>query len=367
MQKQKIYRAIFAVSAVVFLISSAFLVSCWWGYRQADSEYEQIAGEVVLDRNAPVPGGAAPEDKDRPALSIDFAELRAVNRDIAAWIDFPGQDASYPVVQGTDNEHYLNLTFNGTRNSSGTIFADSRNDGLMTDGNTIIYGHNMKNGSMFGFLKKYLRREHYEQYPYFDVYLPDGAYRFAIISCARIRAYLENYQILFTGDKDRQAYINRIRATEQFAVGPVESDGGVPEAKYVLELLSDEGEVKPDAGAAGSGAAAPEKGTVAEESTGTGSGTGAEKGTGTEGDTGAGSGTGAEKGTGTEGGTGAENGTGTGRGTGAEEGTGADGEEPYTEDPGGAPPLVLLSTCSGSDHEYRFVVLAQVQKFYPAD
>ena len=170
-QEKKIYQILFLLSACIFLICAGLLLSFWWDYHKADEEYREVAENAVTvrqDISAPETAASGSrqaggnstaldiiEDENPPMLLVDFDELAAVNGDVAAWIDFPGQPISYPVVQGDDNSRYLRLSFKGSSSSSGAIFLDYRNDGLMKDGNTIIYGHNMRNGSMFGLLRRY--------------------------------------------------------------------------------------------------------------------------------------------------------------------------------------------------------------------
>jgi len=79
---------------------------------------------------------------------IDWAALRAINPDVVGWIEVPGTTISYPIVQGTDNDHYLYHTFTGARNASGAIFLDHR-DSPDFHSRAMIYGHNVRNGSMF--------------------------------------------------------------------------------------------------------------------------------------------------------------------------------------------------------------------------
>ena len=81
---------------------------------------------------------------------VDFDSLKEINGDIVAWIRCRELGLDYPVVQGTDNSYYLTHTFSGEEHISGCIFMDCVNKPDFTDDNTILYGHNMKDGSMFG-------------------------------------------------------------------------------------------------------------------------------------------------------------------------------------------------------------------------
>ena len=88
-----------------------------------------------------------------------------MNPNVIGWIEIPGLSISYPVVQGTDNAYYLHHLFTGEYNSSGSIFADWHNQPDFADPNTIVYGHNMKNGSMFGTLSHYQDQALWEASP----------------------------------------------------------------------------------------------------------------------------------------------------------------------------------------------------------
>ena len=85
---------------------------------------------------------------------VDFEELQKMNSDVIGWIEVEAiPEISYPIVRGEDNDYYLHRTFKKANNSAGSIFVDYRNGQYFGDCNTIVYGHNMKNGSMFGKLK----------------------------------------------------------------------------------------------------------------------------------------------------------------------------------------------------------------------
>lgn len=106
--------------------------------------------------------------------SIDFAELTQINGEVIGWIYQPYTGINYPIVQGQDNEYYLNHLINGEKNKYGSVFADARIDCPLSDPETIIYGHNMKDGTMFGSLNSYKKQSYYDANPNFYLYTPDG-------------------------------------------------------------------------------------------------------------------------------------------------------------------------------------------------
>lgn len=118
---------------------------------------------------------AAMESTAAPPPAIDFGALRAINGDVAAWLRCPGTNIDYPVVQGADNSRYLRRLITGEYNRSGTLFIDSRNRAF-ADRNTVIYGHNMRDQSMFWTLLRYQKQAFYDGRPTMRISVPEGEY-----------------------------------------------------------------------------------------------------------------------------------------------------------------------------------------------
>lgn len=148
--------------------------------------------------------------KDFPELDIDFESLKAINPQVVAWLYVGAVDISYPVVQDPEddkNEYYLHHTLEGKENSSGCIFMDWEVDPNLTSWNTFIYGHNMKNGTMFGSLKKFISNHKlYDKDPYIYLFREEGIYRYKIYAY-----YLDtpDSKMYYTCDtlKEYRAYI----------------------------------------------------------------------------------------------------------------------------------------------------------------
>ena len=220
---KKTYRVLFTLAAAIFLISSVYLVIILLDYRKAEEEYARIAGQSVKI----LPGSSYGEDGDANAgenqgtdpsgdgsagetdrfLMVDFDELKKQNKEITGWIDIPGTDITYPVVQAADNAYYLNHGFNGQKSGSGAIFMDCRNAAGLSDDHTIIYGHNMRNGSMFGSLRKYRDSDYRDSHPYVDYYIPGLRIRYLIYACYEAEAVEENFPVSFVSDEERDAYV----------------------------------------------------------------------------------------------------------------------------------------------------------------
>lgn len=99
------------------------------------------------------------DEEDEEKFTVDFAALLKINKDVKGWIRF--NKISYPILQGKDNNYYLDKTINGKKNSLGSIFMDYRNNSF-NDRNVVIFGHNAANGTMFGSLKKVFQKDYFD-------------------------------------------------------------------------------------------------------------------------------------------------------------------------------------------------------------
>lgn len=143
---------------------------------------------------------------------VDFEELQEINPDIIGWLYVEAIDTiNYPIVQTDDNAYYLTHTFKKTDNVAGSIFLDCDTKSNFTDTNSVIYGHNMKNGSMFGKLNRFYEEETYEESKYFWVYTPDLYYKYEIFSCAEVGAISESYQRQFETKSGYEDYLHRMQ------------------------------------------------------------------------------------------------------------------------------------------------------------
>ena len=115
-------------------------------------------------------------------ITVDFDRLRINNEDVKAWIYCEDTLINYPVAQAADNDYYLYRLLNGTYNRAGTIFMECINREDFSDWNTLVYGHNMKNNTMFGTLTDYRDQEYYDEHPVWYLLTPNGDYRIELIS-----------------------------------------------------------------------------------------------------------------------------------------------------------------------------------------
>ena len=136
-------------------------------------------------------------------ININFNELMKVNSDVVAWIRIPDTVIDYPIVQGKDNQEYLHKNIYNKYLYAGTIFINSQNSTDFTDKNTIIYGHNMKDGSMFATLNNYISKEsYYKEHKYVQIYTKTRKSTYCIVGYQLVQDSCDRYTIYFNDNQD---------------------------------------------------------------------------------------------------------------------------------------------------------------------
>ncbi len=216
--KSKTKRRIINIISIVLLLVMAFsgyqIYSIKHQQKRADEVYKSVSVYVRIPETQASSSGFFQNDLLYP--EIDFFELKKINPDIVGWLYVEGTDINYPVVQGEDNDYYLDKLFNGEKNSSGSIFLDCNGVYDFSHRNNIIYGHNMKNGSMFGTLTRYKEQSFYDSYPTGMLVTPEGNYTvefFAGYVCGEEgEAWKQNFQ----NDEDFDAWLRQLEGKSAF-------------------------------------------------------------------------------------------------------------------------------------------------------
>ena len=121
-------------------------------------------------------------DKNQLPITVDFKVLKEQNSDVIGWLYSENTPINYPIVQAKDNDYYLRRLIDRTYNQAGTIFADYRNNSDFNDYKTIIYGHNMKNETMFGTLINYKSQEYYNNHKEMYLYTENRNFKVEIVA-----------------------------------------------------------------------------------------------------------------------------------------------------------------------------------------
>ena len=260
-RKFNIYKLFTVLLAAILLVIVGYMLRNWIVERNAQKQYEDLAESVnrlqnQVSDNAITPAGDrqdastevmetetedAQEESDSaiagvdiPQKQLDWNELAKVNPDIYAWIYIPGTQVDYPVLQHpTDNTYYLNYNMNGTRGYPGCIYTEKENSKDFTDFNTVMYGHNMRNKTMFETLHYYEDKAFFVNNPYVYVYRGDRVLVYEIFA-----AYIAgNEHILYSYDfqtqEGRQNYVDLI---EKGASGNLRNDVEVTGDSHILTL-----------------------------------------------------------------------------------------------------------------------------------
>lgn len=141
-------------------------------------------------------------------IRVDFERLKERNPDVVGWIFFENENISYPILYSGDNVRYLRKTLDGKNASAGSIFLEGDNTPDFEDSRSVVYGHNMKNLSMFGKLKYYREEDYYEDHQYFQILVEGIVYRYRIFSCFDVsETETEMCRVDFTPDKEFSEFI----------------------------------------------------------------------------------------------------------------------------------------------------------------
>lgn len=166
-------------------------------------QYEKLKEQVAVDADDPI------------YRKIDFTAAQAMNPDVYAWIWIPGTDIDYPILQSTTEEdaYYLNHTIEKKEGLPGTIYTEKYNAKDFSDPVNVVYGHNMKNGSMFAGLHKYEDRAFFDSNPYVYIYLPDKTLKYRIFAAVNFddRYLLGRYN--FSIPRDFEEYLDELRGS----------------------------------------------------------------------------------------------------------------------------------------------------------
>ena len=198
--KRMINNILLIICIFIFCISTWKLYGYYRSYKKAKDTYSKIAMEnVKISKNE---------------RKIDFKKLKSQNQDIAGWIYIRGTTIDYPIVQGKDNEEYLHQDFNKKKSSSGTIFLDNNCKKDFTSDNNIIYGHHMKNGTMFAQLLKFREKSFLKKHNEIMIFTPDRTIHLKVISAYAQKAQ-NKIPVTFANDKQKKAYIKKIESMSE--------------------------------------------------------------------------------------------------------------------------------------------------------
>lgn len=177
-------------------------------------------------------------EEQSKVIPVKFEELQAVNPDVYAWITVPGTDIDYPILQhASDNSYYLMHNIDGSYGYPGCIYTENMNSKDFTDNNTVIYGHNMKNGSMFAQLHKYEDPDFFDANREVLIYLPDEVLHYTIFAAHIYDDRHLLYSFDFADPEVYQKYLDSIFSTRDMSAN-IDKDITVTTDDQIITLVT---------------------------------------------------------------------------------------------------------------------------------
>lgn len=232
MKKKIILIASFVLAALLIYSTSQIIVA-EKNYIKADRIYEQsrIDSFHITESKSEDASSTEPEDSF-PDVFVDFEFLKSTNPEIVGWLWIPDTEISYPLLKTEDNQKYLSLSFDCQYTNSGSIFIDFRNSQDFEDGNTIIYGHNMKSGGMFGCLKDFSDNSYLSEHSELYIFTESQVLKYRIFASYTTSCDSQSYTSSFLSETDFFDFLVYIQACSEEALE------SVPEKQAPLLTLS---------------------------------------------------------------------------------------------------------------------------------
>lgn len=229
-KKSRIWGVIFWIALFVCIASLGALAYIGFTYWHADKTYKDIA-QLAFDEPANEATIALGD------MSVDWDYLRSVNPDIVGWVYMPGTPINYPIVQTDNDETYLSKSFTGETGFAargGAIFMEAANDPNLADDNNLIYGHNMKDGSMFAYISNHLEnQDEFDSHRTVYLLTPRMNYRFTTFSLIITDGWDRLVQTSFKDDADKSQYIE-----DKISRSAIIPRDGMPAISDVTKMLA---------------------------------------------------------------------------------------------------------------------------------
>lgn len=203
-----------AVGGVLVLFALFNLIKIGFGYKKEANFYDNLENKFVSSTKKPgKTDSKKEEDPPKPwyeLFEIDLEGVQELNSDVCGWISFENEDISYPILHADNNDTYLRTGLDGNYLNAGSIFLEAVNHTDFSDSHTIIYGHNMKDKSMFGKLQNYRKENYYAEHQYFQIFTADKIYRYQIFSYRDVLETDGLYYIFNNGDSGYDSMLSQM-------------------------------------------------------------------------------------------------------------------------------------------------------------
>jgi sortase B len=207
------------ILCAIAVCCGGYLVYHHWSVKQRELEYEKLRQEETLSAatEAVIEEPETEESTEETVIYCDpvydFGQLQEQNKDIYAWIVVPGTQVDYPVLQSETDNYYLDYNLDHSKGYPGCIYTNNCNQKDFADYNTIFYGHNMKNGSMFGSIHSFEDETFFEEHPYIYVYTENERFTYEIYEAAKFTDVYIPAQYVINSREDRDRFLNDVKET----------------------------------------------------------------------------------------------------------------------------------------------------------
>ncbi|MBC2313813.1 class B sortase [Listeria welshimeri] len=198
----------FLGKSLTVVVLGVFLFSGW---KIGTELYENNHNRTILDDAKAVYTKEVTTTHVNGEVRDELKSLQKLNKDMAGWLTIADTEIDYPILQSTDNDYYLHHNYKNEKARAGSIFKDYRNTNEFLDKNTIIYGHNMKDGSMFADLRKYLDKDFFKAHPTFSYESGLTNYKVEIFSVYETTTDFYYIETDFPGKQDFDDYLEKVQ------------------------------------------------------------------------------------------------------------------------------------------------------------
>ncbi|MCF0129253.1 MAG: class B sortase [Pseudobutyrivibrio sp.] len=210
--KSKILITTSAILFAGFAVVAGLIIKNRLDYAQ-----DRAVDEVAVEEYTRPAAVAADEVGEVCPIEVDFEDLQEVNPEVIGWIYLEDSDINFPILQAEDNDYYLEHSWEGKTKRSGAIFLEMANKADFSDTNSIIYGHHMKDGSMFAGLDKFRDQEYYDAHDTMWLLTPDATYKILVFSAYTTSAYSDSYTVFRDYGPVTENYINQVWEASNFS------------------------------------------------------------------------------------------------------------------------------------------------------
>lgn len=205
--KNRIITFIQLILLLIFLLAAINVGRILYSYHEGDSFYDNSRNrytdeadyaQQIIAKNA------------ETGITVDIDSLKKENPDIKGWIVIPETNVSYPLLWSGSDQKYLRTTYTGEYSIFGSIFISKDCSSDLSDRHTVIYGHNTKNGSMFGSLKNYKTADYRQAHPFVYIIMDGYTCKYEIFSAFTVETSDSVYTLTFVDDESYKDWQRKI-------------------------------------------------------------------------------------------------------------------------------------------------------------